>query len=132
MVSFLPRNLASKALTDVSIPQVATLALRVSTLSRPIAGSRAYISNLHHPSRTVADNQVHDWLVFLDCEVEHIWRKGWSVGKILFIITRYGPFLDMLTTVTSELDPCTVGIEEMLTSDPTACSAHRSAWHNRR
>jgi len=58
----------------------------------------------------VADIQAHDWLTFLDREVEHIWRRNWSVGNILFIIARYGPLLDIVITTTSEPDPCTVGI----------------------
>ena len=80
----------------------------------------------------VANNQVHDWLIFLDREVEHIWQKNWSVGKVLFIITRYGPLLDMSTAVTSESDPCIVGIGGTLTSDSAVCRARRSAWHDRR
>jgi len=79
----------------------------------------------------VANNKVHDWLILFDCEVEHIWQRSWSVGKILFIIARYGPLLDLSTIAISESDPCTVGIGGMLTSDSTACSAHRSAWRDR-
>ena len=88
-------------------------------------------SNLPHPSRTVADNQVHDWLIFLDYEVEYIWRKNWSIGKILFIITRYGPFLDMLTTVASEPDSYIIGIGATLTPDCTVRSPQRCPWRDR-
>jgi len=49
-------------------------------------------------------HQVYDWLILLDREVEHIWRSGWSIPKILFIVARYGAFLDMPILVTGELD----------------------------
>jgi hypothetical protein len=64
------------------------------------------------PSRTVADRQVYDWLILFDREVEHIWRSDWSVGKILFIVSRYGPFLDMPIVIASESDftLCVIGI----------------------
>jgi len=40
----------------------------------------------------------------LDCEVEHIWRSKWSIPNILFIISRYGVFIDMPIFITSESD----------------------------
>jgi len=52
--------------------------------------------------------------MFLDREVENIWRKNWNAGKILFIVTRYGPLLDMLTTATSESDPYIVEVGKTL------------------
>ena len=59
------------------------------------------------PSRAAADDQVHDWLILLDREVEDVWQNKFSIGKVLFIITRYGPFLDMPITITSESGhPC--------------------------
>ena len=67
----------------------------------------------------VADNQVHDWLILLDREIEHIWRRNWSVGKALFIITRYGPFLDMPLTVAGGSNPFIVGIGGSAESDST-------------
>jgi len=60
----------------------------------------------------VADTQAHDWLILFDREVEHIWRRNLNAGKILFIIARYGPLLDLSTRGASESDPCTVGIGE--------------------
>lgn len=38
---------------------------------------------------------VHDWLVLLRDEVKHFWRTKWSFTKILYLVSRYGPFLDM-------------------------------------
>ena len=55
-------------------------------------------------SRPIADHQVYDWLTLLDREVEHIWRSKWSIPKILFIVSRYGPFIDILVFTTSESD----------------------------
>jgi hypothetical protein len=47
-------------------------------------------------------HKVHDWLILIDREVEHIWRKEWSIPKILFIISRYGLLLDMPMTIACE------------------------------
>jgi len=76
---------------------------------------RGVFSNLPHRSRTIADNQVYDWLILFDCEVEHIWQRNWGVGKMLFIIARYGPFLYMSITVISKSDPYVIGIRGLLT-----------------
>jgi len=38
---------------------------------------------------------VYDWLILLDREVEDIWRSDWSIAKVLFIVSRYGPFVDI-------------------------------------
>ena len=55
-------------------------------------------------SREIPDHQVYDWLTVLDREVEHIWRRKWSIPKALFIISRYGPFVDIPVFTTSESD----------------------------
>ncbi|KAJ3990794.1 hypothetical protein F5050DRAFT_1813453 [Lentinula boryana] len=31
----------------------------------------------------------YDYLLTLDDEIEFIWKKSWSIGKVLFIISRY-------------------------------------------
>jgi len=54
--------------------------------------------------REIPDHQVYDWLTVLDREVEHIWRSKWSIPKILFIVSRYGIFIDILVFTTSESD----------------------------
>ena len=51
------------------------------------------------------NNQVHEWLILFDREVEHIWRKDWNVSKVLFILSRYGVFLDIPITLASKSDP---------------------------
>ncbi|KAF9792915.1 hypothetical protein BJ322DRAFT_1031985 [Thelephora terrestris] len=38
---------------------------------------------------------VYDWLLVFDREVEHVWRRKWSIGKVLYIISRYGTLLDI-------------------------------------
>jgi len=48
---------------------------------------------------------VHDWFILLDYEVEYIWRKRWSIPKVLFIISRYGLLLDMPMVIALHLAP---------------------------
>ena len=55
-------------------------------------------------SRAIPDHQVYDWLTLFDREVEHIWRRKWSIPKILFIVSRYGTFIDMPIFIISESD----------------------------
>jgi len=38
---------------------------------------------------------VHEWLILLNREVEYIWKSKWTISKIIYIITRYGPFIDV-------------------------------------
>ena len=64
-----------------------------------------YVVNLcHHRSPLNPPDQVHDWLILLNHEVKHIWREKWGLGKILYCISRYGPFLDVPIVITSESD----------------------------
>ncbi|EJT96777.1 hypothetical protein DACRYDRAFT_25474 [Dacryopinax primogenitus] len=37
----------------------------------------------------------YDYLLMLPKEIEHIWHSRWTPGKVLFIIVRYMPFIDM-------------------------------------
>ena len=57
-------------------------------------------------------HQVYDWLILLGCEVEYIWRKKWNIPKILFILSRYGPFIDLLINLTckSTFPLCITGV----------------------
>lgn len=55
------------------------------------------VSYLHVSMLTL---MAHDWLILLNHEVEHIWREKWGLGKILYCISRYGPFLDMPIIIT--------------------------------
>jgi len=41
-------------------------------------------------------------MIPLDREVEHIWQSKWSIPKVLFLITRYGTFLDIPMRAASE------------------------------
>ena len=43
----------------------------------------------------IFDHQVYDWLALFDREVEHIWSKEWNIAKILYLLSRYGPFIDV-------------------------------------
>ena len=47
-------------------------------------------------------DQVYDWFILFDLEVEHVWRSEWGVTKILYIVSRYGPLFDMPITITSQ------------------------------
>jgi len=57
---------------------------------------------------------VHEWFILLNREVEYVWRTEWGVGKILYIVSRYAPFIDMPITIAShtasygviDLDTC--------------------------
>lgn len=48
---------------------------------------------------------VHDWFILLDREVEYVWQTEWGLNKILYIVSRYGPFLDMPITITTHTAP---------------------------
>lgn len=48
---------------------------------------------------------LHDWFIVLDREVEHFWHTEWSITKVLYFLSRYGPFLDMPITITTHLAP---------------------------
>ena len=91
--------------------------LHVGALGQSLCGVRRRVFFPNHlpivPSRAAADHQVHDWLVLIEREVKDIWRSDSSIIKVLFVVTRYGPFFDMPITITSK--PGTVGVEGMLT-----------------
>ena len=74
--------------------------------TRPIAGAKG----VSLTPRTAGDDQVHDWLYLLNYEIEHIWRKKWSVGKVLYFITRYAPLIDTPLMTIREPNPCVVGM----------------------
>ncbi|EAU85346.2 hypothetical protein CC1G_07616 [Coprinopsis cinerea okayama7 len=40
-------------------------------------------------------NEVHDYFLTLDYEVQLIWDSPWRLTKILYLMTRYLPFLDL-------------------------------------
>ena len=52
--------------------------------------------------------QVYDWILLFDREVEHIWRREWNVSKILYLLSRYGPFIDAPINLASKSDPAVV------------------------
>ncbi|KAJ8594313.1 hypothetical protein M405DRAFT_784766 [Rhizopogon salebrosus TDB-379] len=37
---------------------------------------------------------VYDWLLTIDSELTHVWSRRWGIIEILYIITRYLPFVD--------------------------------------
>ncbi|KAF9014840.1 hypothetical protein BDZ89DRAFT_962522, partial [Hymenopellis radicata] len=42
---------------------------------------------------------VYDYLLTLDQEVELVWRAKWNVTKILYLATRYLPFVDIVVVL---------------------------------
>ncbi|KAF8154105.1 hypothetical protein B0H34DRAFT_720349 [Crassisporium funariophilum] len=38
---------------------------------------------------------VYDYLCTLELEVQHIWPSRWSLTKVLYVVTRYSPFIDV-------------------------------------
>ncbi|KAH8828983.1 hypothetical protein DL96DRAFT_1021899 [Flagelloscypha sp. PMI_526] len=39
---------------------------------------------------------IYDWLLTLEKEVTLVWSSKWSLGKALYFLTRYPPFVDVL------------------------------------
>jgi len=48
---------------------------------------------------------IHDWFILLNREIEHVWQAEWNVAKILYLVSRYGPFFDMPITITTHVAP---------------------------
>jgi len=51
----------------------------------------------------MAYQKFHDWLATLPREVEHIWRASWNWSKVLYLLTRYIPFVTTALVLRSEL-----------------------------
>ncbi|KZO90331.1 hypothetical protein CALVIDRAFT_409216 [Calocera viscosa TUFC12733] len=48
---------------------------------------------------------LYEILITLDAEVELVWRKSWSLPKVLYILSRYGGFgLSLLVTIVSSIN----------------------------
>ncbi|KAH8799526.1 hypothetical protein DL96DRAFT_868423 [Flagelloscypha sp. PMI_526] len=39
---------------------------------------------------------IWDWSITLGIEIKYVWPSKWNLGKILFFLTRYLPFIDAL------------------------------------
>ncbi|EIM82431.1 uncharacterized protein STEHIDRAFT_124554 [Stereum hirsutum FP-91666 SS1] len=48
---------------------------------------------------------VHDAIICVDSEVRLIWSTPWSVPKVLYLVSRYSPFLDTLIDIYDYLAP---------------------------
>ncbi|KAF9033055.1 hypothetical protein BDZ89DRAFT_947948, partial [Hymenopellis radicata] len=48
---------------------------------------------------------VYDYLLTLDQEVELVWRAKWNVTKILYLATRYLPFVDIVVVLWHQVMP---------------------------
>ncbi|EAU82338.2 hypothetical protein CC1G_06648 [Coprinopsis cinerea okayama7 len=42
---------------------------------------------------------VYDYLLTFDLEIEFIWKSRWNAVKVLFLLTRYLPFLELLPLI---------------------------------
>jgi len=51
--------------------------------------------------------QLYDWLLTLPREVEYIWRADWNWSKVLYLLTRYMPFITIALVIRNQfaLDP---------------------------
>ena len=47
--------------------------------------------------------KLYDWLLILSREVKHIWNASWNWTKVLYLLTRYIPFVAVASMVRSEL-----------------------------
>ncbi|KAJ3982718.1 hypothetical protein F5890DRAFT_323171 [Lentinula detonsa] len=63
----------------------------------------------------------YDYLLTLDDEIEFIWKKSWSIGKILFIISRYYSLI--ATVVISNM-----ALFQSLTESVSIQYSHWQAW----
>ncbi len=57
----------------------------------------------HFDSRSLPLPQVFDWFLTLDLEVSLVWSSPWSGMKVLFLLTRYLPFVDISVLTYCEL-----------------------------
>ncbi|KAF8887342.1 hypothetical protein BD779DRAFT_515032 [Infundibulicybe gibba] len=62
-----------------------------------IPSSQPQIANYVHVSSLCL--VIFDWFLTLDEEVTLIWGAPWSVGKILYLLTRYSAFIDLPVSV---------------------------------
>ncbi|KAG2014256.1 hypothetical protein CC2G_011091 [Coprinopsis cinerea AmutBmut pab1-1] len=42
---------------------------------------------------------VYDYLLTFDLEIEFVWKSRWNAVKVLFLLTRYLPFLELLPLI---------------------------------
>jgi len=47
--------------------------------------------------------KLYDWLLAFPQEVEYIWRASWNWSKVLYLLTRYTPFVTIAVALRSEL-----------------------------
>ncbi|EDR01625.1 uncharacterized protein LACBIDRAFT_333115 [Laccaria bicolor S238N-H82] len=53
------------------------------------------ISLLYHANMS----HLYEYLLNLDLEVEHIWSSRWNTIKVLYLLTRYMPFLNIISVL---------------------------------
>lgn len=39
-------------------------------------------------------SQVYDWLLTADSELTHVWSRRWGIIELLYLLSRYMPFVD--------------------------------------
>ncbi|KAF9035751.1 hypothetical protein BDZ89DRAFT_1157728 [Hymenopellis radicata] len=63
-----------------------------------VSATALYVWPVLHPGRIGAPNsrsiQVFDYLLTLEQEVELIWASEWTITKLLYLVTRYSPFVN--------------------------------------
>ncbi|KAG2744918.1 hypothetical protein P692DRAFT_20743008, partial [Suillus brevipes Sb2] len=49
--------------------------------------------------------QLFDFIITFDSEVHWTWGRGWGIMRIIFIVSRYVPFVGLAMTVYCESSP---------------------------
>lgn len=70
---------------------VAAAAVLVSTFNEQAISTRVLKTSLFR--------EVYDHLITLDDEVSLVWPVKWSLGKVLFMLARYPPYIDTVLSL---------------------------------
>ncbi|KAF8995942.1 hypothetical protein BDQ17DRAFT_1330286 [Cyathus striatus] len=64
---------------------------------------------------------VYEYLLTFYLEVNFVWKRNWNVVKILFLITRYLPFIAATTSLTIQFLPHTSAVKCKMLYTTIAC-----------
>ncbi|KAK0240558.1 hypothetical protein EDD85DRAFT_950412 [Armillaria nabsnona] len=48
---------------------------------------------------------IHEWAILFDQEVSLMWQSPWSLVKVLYLISRYSPILDVVIAIEEHIRP---------------------------
>ncbi|PBK96405.1 hypothetical protein ARMGADRAFT_1162874 [Armillaria gallica] len=63
------------------------------------------ISAVGYVSVASATVMIHEWAILFDQEVSLMWNSPWNLVKVLYIISRYFPILDVAITLQEHIQP---------------------------